>query len=187
MNSTQSPAAPPFDNQRKQELLDRIETNFDEIERWRQFNAAYHDDDRKFMRFLMPPGKRVLELGCGSGHMLAALEPSLWRRRRLQPEDDREGQDTLSPSDFCRGRRRRPGDARCHRRAVRLHRARRHHRAIRRHRRHVAVDPSALRAVDTDHHRLLLPSLGAGPESSPKRCGCATSSRRSTISPPPTS
>jgi SAM-dependent methyltransferase len=77
MKSTQFPAAPPFDNQRKRELLDRIETNFDEIERWRQFNVAYHDDDRKFMRFLVPAGKRVLELGCGSGHMLAALEPSL--------------------------------------------------------------------------------------------------------------
>lgn len=41
-----------------------------------QFNAAYREGDRKFMRFLVPPGKRVLELGCGQGELLAALEPS---------------------------------------------------------------------------------------------------------------
>jgi hypothetical protein len=29
MNSSQSPVAPPFENQRKRELLDRIETNLD--------------------------------------------------------------------------------------------------------------------------------------------------------------
>jgi len=28
------------------------------------------------MRFLIPPGKRVLELGCGRGDLLAALKPS---------------------------------------------------------------------------------------------------------------
>jgi ubiquinone/menaquinone biosynthesis C-methylase UbiE len=64
------------DNPRKVALRERVNATLDEIERWRKFNAAYHDDDRKFMRFLIPPGKRVLELGCGSGHMLAALQPS---------------------------------------------------------------------------------------------------------------
>jgi ubiquinone/menaquinone biosynthesis C-methylase UbiE len=57
-------------------LRERVDATLEEIERWRRYNAAYHDDDRKFMRFLIPPGKRVLELGCGSGHMLAALQPS---------------------------------------------------------------------------------------------------------------
>jgi hypothetical protein len=43
-----------------------------ELDRWREFNASYHDDDRKFMRFLIPPGKRVLELGCSRGDLLAS-------------------------------------------------------------------------------------------------------------------
>jgi SAM-dependent methyltransferase len=62
--------------QRKRDLADHFEANGDELERWREFNAAYHEDDFKFMRFLIPPGKRVLELGCGRGDLLAALEPS---------------------------------------------------------------------------------------------------------------
>ena len=63
-------------SQRKRDLLDHYEANGDELDRWRKFNAAYHEDDQKFMRFLIPPGKRVLELGCGRGDLLAALKPS---------------------------------------------------------------------------------------------------------------
>jgi SAM-dependent methyltransferase len=62
--------------QRKRDLLDHFEANADELDRWRAFNSAYHDDDNKFMRFLIPPGKRVLELGCGRGDLLAALKPA---------------------------------------------------------------------------------------------------------------
>ena len=62
--------------QRKRDLLEHFEVNGNELERWRKFNAAYHEDDLKFMRFLIPPGKRVLELGCGRGDLLASLEPS---------------------------------------------------------------------------------------------------------------
>src|SRR6202167_6750567 len=62
--------------QRKRDLVDHFEANGDELDRWREFNVAYHEDDLKFMRFLIPPGKRVLELGCGRGDLLAALAPS---------------------------------------------------------------------------------------------------------------
>ena len=74
MNVAPSTMPPRFGNLRKQELLEHVDTNLDDQERWRQFNDAYHQDDRKFMRFLVPPGKRVLELGCGTARMLAALE-----------------------------------------------------------------------------------------------------------------
>jgi ubiquinone/menaquinone biosynthesis C-methylase UbiE len=63
-------------SQRKRDLLDHYESNVEELDRWREFNAAYHQDDLKFMQFLIPPGKRILELGCGRGDLLAALQPS---------------------------------------------------------------------------------------------------------------
>ena len=63
-------------SQRKRDLLDHYEANVEDLDRWREFNAAYHEDDAKFMRFLIPPGKRVLELGCGRGDLLAMLKPS---------------------------------------------------------------------------------------------------------------
>ena len=39
-------------------------------------NRFYHEDDRRYMRFLVPEGMRVLELGCGTGQLLAALQPA---------------------------------------------------------------------------------------------------------------
>ena len=78
MNLTPSDSAASLQpsSQRKRNLLDHFEANGDELDSWREFNAAYHEDDRKFMQFLIPPGKRVLELGCGRGDLLAALKPS---------------------------------------------------------------------------------------------------------------
>jgi SAM-dependent methyltransferase len=68
--------SPQLFSQRKRSLLDQFEASGGQQYRGGKFNASYREDDRKFMRFLIPPNKRVLELGCGRGDLLAALEPS---------------------------------------------------------------------------------------------------------------
>lgn len=37
---------------------------------------AFHEEDYRFLRFVIPEGARVLEAGCATGHLLAALKPS---------------------------------------------------------------------------------------------------------------
>jgi ubiquinone/menaquinone biosynthesis C-methylase UbiE len=53
---------------------------FDELapvrEHWTRKNWYYHAEVARLVKFLVPPGKRVLEVGAGRGNLLAALEPS---------------------------------------------------------------------------------------------------------------
>jgi SAM-dependent methyltransferase len=68
-----------------------------ERERWVAQNRYFYEDEVSFLRFLVPRGRRVLELGCGTGRLLARLEPSVGvgvdispgmveEARRLHPE-----------------------------------------------------------------------------------------------------
>ncbi len=63
-------------NARKTQILEHANRIAAERGQWIERNQAYYDDDRNFMRFLVPKGSRVLDLGCGTGELLAALEPS---------------------------------------------------------------------------------------------------------------
>lgn len=43
---------------------------------WRARAGFFHSEDQNYLRFLIPEGARVLEIGCGTGDTLAALKPS---------------------------------------------------------------------------------------------------------------
>ncbi len=47
------------------------------LDRWQSRRAYYQKRLAEIYRFVVPPGKRVLELGCGQGDLLAALRPSV--------------------------------------------------------------------------------------------------------------
>jgi ubiquinone/menaquinone biosynthesis C-methylase UbiE len=47
-----------------------------ERDRWRAKNAAYYHAIERLVRFVVPPGASVLEIGSGTGDLLAALKPA---------------------------------------------------------------------------------------------------------------
>ena len=58
---------------RRVEALDQVAA---ERDRWRKKNAYYHRSIEALCRFVVPAGARVLEIGCATGDLLAALSPA---------------------------------------------------------------------------------------------------------------
>lgn len=66
----------PGRSSRKAQIRGLSEQLAPERDRWIQRSQYYYAEDHRMLRFLIPPGLEVLEIGCGTGSLLAALQPS---------------------------------------------------------------------------------------------------------------
>jgi hypothetical protein len=62
---------------RKQRTIEQVDRLANEREQWIVRHRFYYDEDWLYMQFLVPEGKRVLDLGCGTDELLDPLEPPL--------------------------------------------------------------------------------------------------------------
>jgi 2-polyprenyl-3-methyl-5-hydroxy-6-metoxy-1,4-benzoquinol methylase len=75
---TQPSQSPSFSQKamlKKQAIRDRFDRLALDRESWQRRASYYYDDQRRYLRFLVPEGLKVLEIGCGLGDQLAALKP----------------------------------------------------------------------------------------------------------------
>lgn len=61
---------------RKEKIRCWSDATASERARWRQYAAFFHREDVHYLKFLVPEGQRVLQLGCYTGELLAELKPS---------------------------------------------------------------------------------------------------------------
>jgi SAM-dependent methyltransferase len=61
---------------RKQAVLANSERLAARRQDYRRRASFFHEEDLRYLRFLIPPGLRVLAVGCGTGDVLDGLKPS---------------------------------------------------------------------------------------------------------------
>ncbi len=66
----------PRESVRKSAIRQHANSIAAERNRWIENSRAYYEADRTYMRFLVAEGASVLDVGCGTGELLAALKPS---------------------------------------------------------------------------------------------------------------
>src|SRR6516165_760568 len=71
-----SDAASEAASPRKQEIRRLADASAPARGKWLACAAFFHAEDLLYLKFLVGEGARVLELGCGTGDLLAQLEPS---------------------------------------------------------------------------------------------------------------
>jgi ubiquinone/menaquinone biosynthesis C-methylase UbiE len=67
---------------------------------WRSWGGAYHRRLGQVYRYLVSPGQRILEIGCGDGSLLAALQPAQGVGVDFSPEMLRRARERHPELDF---------------------------------------------------------------------------------------
>ncbi|GBE40131.1 undecaprenyl-phosphate 4-deoxy-4-formamido-L-arabinose transferase [bacterium BMS3Bbin09] len=60
----------------KKEKVEHFNSVAGERDKWRRKSAYYHAELEKYLRFIIPEGSSVIDIGCGTGEMLNSLKPS---------------------------------------------------------------------------------------------------------------
>jgi SAM-dependent methyltransferase len=61
--------------ERRRQRVEMYDRYAGERDRWRRRNAAYYRAIERLVRFVVPEGAELLEIGCGTGDLLAACKP----------------------------------------------------------------------------------------------------------------
>jgi len=61
---------------RKKQIQQQSDRLANSRDKWIKKNSYFYNNDHSYMKFLVGKGRRVLELGCGTGQLLNALNPS---------------------------------------------------------------------------------------------------------------
>ena len=93
---------------------------------WIENNASYYRDDRRYLKFIIPEGARVLDLGCGTGSLLSALKPSRGVAVDFSPAMIAKAKATYPNLEFVLGDVGKSAHARFDRGRVQFHRFVRH-------------------------------------------------------------
>ena len=88
------------DEKTKEELVGRFNRLAGVRETWIRKNRYYYDDQRRYYRFLVPEGLSVLEVGCGTGDRLGALNPRRGVGLDFSPEMIRRAQERHPELEF---------------------------------------------------------------------------------------
>ena len=91
----------PSDLTNKQRLVRYFDAIASQRERWRNRGGYYHRELERYLRFFIPPGASVLEIGCGLGDTLAARQPTRGVGVDISPKMIEEARRKYPDLEFC--------------------------------------------------------------------------------------
>ncbi len=71
------PTIAVFQDPSKEQIRQYFDWIAPQLDYWRDRNRYYYQDIERLHKFLVPSGSRVLEIGCGTGDLLAAIAPAV--------------------------------------------------------------------------------------------------------------